>query len=262
MGGGQLVKTGIVLKKTKLGETDLIVTLVDEEGASLQAVAKGARKPNSSFSSRLDLFGCVQVFCAQGKGLPIVQDVRLVKSHVALRQDYEKTAAASVLAELAAKTIQEDLPVRRLFALCDTAFDHIEASEASSALAHTVAACLKLFALLGVRPSFATCVSCGVDALDRAQSDTWAFSYLEGGYLCEDCRSFVQAIPVESPYLMWLNALMMSAFKEVGEFQVPETVLSFGFHFVQEWSRAHFGANLKAIPFLLTSVSLPEDEPC
>ena len=34
----------IVLKKTKLSETDLIVTLFTEEGVQVRAVAKGARK--------------------------------------------------------------------------------------------------------------------------------------------------------------------------------------------------------------------------
>ena len=46
----------LVLRKTKLGETDLIVTLLAQDGRQVRAVAKGARKPNSSFASRLEIF--------------------------------------------------------------------------------------------------------------------------------------------------------------------------------------------------------------
>ena len=46
----------IVIKKTKLGESDLILTLLAQDGAQLRVIAKGARKPQSPFASRLELF--------------------------------------------------------------------------------------------------------------------------------------------------------------------------------------------------------------
>ena len=45
----------IVLRKTKLGESDLIVTLLAQDGSQARAVAKGARKPSSPFAARLEL---------------------------------------------------------------------------------------------------------------------------------------------------------------------------------------------------------------
>ena len=48
----QTYKTlALVLRKTKLGERDLIVTLLAESGALLKCVAKGARKPGGSFAA-------------------------------------------------------------------------------------------------------------------------------------------------------------------------------------------------------------------
>ena len=57
----------IVLRKTKLGESDLILTLLAEDGRQVRAVAKGARKPNSAFSSRLEIFAEVEALMASGK---------------------------------------------------------------------------------------------------------------------------------------------------------------------------------------------------
>ena len=57
----------IVLRKTKLGESDLILTLLAEDGRQVRAVAKGARKPNSPFSSRLEIFAEVEALMASGR---------------------------------------------------------------------------------------------------------------------------------------------------------------------------------------------------
>ena len=41
----------IVLDKTKLGESDLILELLAENGSLVRAVAKGARKPGSRLAA-------------------------------------------------------------------------------------------------------------------------------------------------------------------------------------------------------------------
>ena len=46
----------IVLKHTKLGETDVIVTMLGGDGRQIRAVAKGLRKPGNRIGARLELF--------------------------------------------------------------------------------------------------------------------------------------------------------------------------------------------------------------
>ena len=55
----------IVLRKTKLGESDLVVTLLAEDGSQVRAVAKGARKPSSPFAARLELYSVGRRCCAR-----------------------------------------------------------------------------------------------------------------------------------------------------------------------------------------------------
>lgn len=102
-----------MLRKTKLKETDLIIELLTDEGALLRAVAKGARKPKSSFASRLELGNSVELLCAPSRGLAIVQECRLVCARMGLRSDYEKLLAAEALLELLSKCAQEDLGYKR-----------------------------------------------------------------------------------------------------------------------------------------------------
>ncbi len=67
----------IVLRKTKLGESDLIVTLLAQDGSQIRAVAKGARKPSSPFAARLELYSSVDLLCSKGRSLDIVKEARI-----------------------------------------------------------------------------------------------------------------------------------------------------------------------------------------
>ena len=88
----------IVLRKTKLGESDLILTLLAEDGSQIRAVAKGARKPVSSFAARLELYSVVDLLVARGRSLDIVKEARLVESNERLRRDIEDAAGAAPVA--------------------------------------------------------------------------------------------------------------------------------------------------------------------
>src|SRR5699024_5843846 len=111
----------LVLRKTKLGESDLIVTLLAEDGSQLRAVAKGARKPASPFAARLELYSVVDLLCSEGRNLDIVKEARIVASHERLRRDLEHAACAAPIAELLDRMTQAGLETPRLFALTEAA---------------------------------------------------------------------------------------------------------------------------------------------
>ena len=63
----------IVLKHTKLGETDAIVTMLASDGSQVRAVAKGLRKPGNRIGARLELFCEADLLLHEGKSLDIVR---------------------------------------------------------------------------------------------------------------------------------------------------------------------------------------------
>ncbi len=97
----------IVLRKTKLGESDLIVTLLAQDGSQVRAVAKGARKPSSPFAARLELYSSVDLL--EGRSLDIVKEARIASSHERLRRDLEHAACAAPMAELLDRATEEGL---------------------------------------------------------------------------------------------------------------------------------------------------------
>ena len=151
----------LVIRKTKLGETDLILTMLAEDGSQLRAVAKGARKPSGAFASRLELFCEADVLLVRGKSLDIVKEARLICGNAQVRESLERASAASVMVELLDRATQPDLPSPKLFPMTHAALAALAAADIAHAPAICAAHLLKTFAFAGVRPTLAECSLCG-----------------------------------------------------------------------------------------------------
>lgn len=244
----------IVLKKTKLKESDLILTLLAQDGRQIRAVAKGARKPTSSFAARLDLFSNARVFFAVGRNLDIVKEARLVDAHAALRCDVGLTACACPMAELLAKATQDSLPVPRLFDMTQAAFSTLEGAQGTARLLMCAAFLLKAFSVLGFRPCLAQCVECGRPVLgqgDLPEGERLWFSATAGGAICPECASGLSAEPLDREIARWAETLIGARFAEITAFPAEEETAMAVLHFAQVWTREHIG-RLKSLDLLLS----------
>ncbi|MDO4443149.1 MAG: DNA repair protein RecO [Slackia sp.] len=253
MGSATYSLRAIVLRKTKLGESDAILTFLAEDGRQVRAVAKGARKPTSPFASRLDIFSEVDMLLACGRNLDIVKEARLVDAHRGLTVDMEHAAAAAPMADLMARLCQPDLPSSKLFALTSAAFSHAERSDAAGALSICAAFMFKAFAFAGFRPSFRHCVACGTPLPFESMShkrETVSFSAAEGGVVCSDCLLFSDTVRVPVEVLLWTDYLLMTSFSSIVDEGVPLRVSFEVLHLCQMWAHEHAGARLKSLEFL------------
>ena len=69
---------GVVLRTTKLGEADRIVTLLTRSHGKIRAVAKGVRRVKSRFGGRLEPFMRVDVLIATGRTLDVVSQAESI----------------------------------------------------------------------------------------------------------------------------------------------------------------------------------------
>jgi len=141
----------ILLRKTKLTETSLIVTWFTEAHGKIKTVAKGARQPKSRFAGVLDLFfDCEITFARSRKSdLHQLREVLLRKPHEGLRLDYGRVALASYFVELVELVTEPDHPAPELHDLLRRAFAHLNDHPATlRALLHFE---LELTRLLGIQ---------------------------------------------------------------------------------------------------------------
>ncbi|TLM98644.1 MAG: DNA repair protein RecO, partial [Actinobacteria bacterium] len=149
----------LVLRKTKLGETDTILTLLASDGHQVRAVAKGLRKPGSRFGGRLEPYSVVDLLLHSGKSLEIVTEARTVAAHAPLREDLDRTSAAAVIADVLDKMSVEVQHEPRLFGLSTATLDVLDTAETASLPVIVVAFLVKAMAMHGYRPELDSCVA-------------------------------------------------------------------------------------------------------
>ena len=77
----------IIIKKTKLGEADRILTLYTPHLGKIQAVAKGVRRPRSKLAGHLELLTHSQVSLARGRNLETITGSQTINSFLPLKSD-------------------------------------------------------------------------------------------------------------------------------------------------------------------------------
>lgn len=241
----------LALKRTKLGEADLIVTLLAENGCQIRAVAKGARKTSSRFGARLEPFSVCDVLLATGRTLDVVTDVQTVTSHVALREDYDKMAAASVVADFLDKVSVECQPEERLFGLACATLDAMSAAEGEGLVALVAAFLAKGMALHGYRPEFDACVVCGNPVGRRMR-----FALAGGGVVCDACgQAAADTVALDGAVRGALATLMRARMAEVCGLRIPASVAGGCLTLMRAFVGYHLPSRLKALDYYCAETS-------
>ncbi|MCL5291235.1 MAG: DNA repair protein RecO [Actinobacteria bacterium] len=204
---------GIVLKTTKLGEADKIITILTASRGKVRAVAKGIRKTKSKFGSRLEPFSHADMLLYAGRnGLDIVTQTELIQSFSEIRDDFDRLAFGSGMLDLAEKVSVEGDPDVALFNLLAKGLEATAWSKRNHRLLLT-AFDLKLMSITGYLPKLDACTVCGNSAVELKR-----FSNERGGAVCERC--FDEAgfgVPVRSAVLALMHELLRTKLIVVAE---------------------------------------------
>lgn len=142
----------ILLRKTKLTETSLIITWFTATQGKVKTVAKGARAPKSRFAGVLDLFFDCEIQYARSRRSELHQlrEVTLLKPHEALRLDYPRVALGAYFIELIELVTEPDHPVPDLYELLQRALGFLDTQAASlRALTHFESELTRLLGIQG-----------------------------------------------------------------------------------------------------------------
>lgn len=235
----------LVLRKTKLGETDTILTLLADDGRQVRAVAKGLRKPGGRFGARLEPYAVCDLLLHTGRSLEIVSEAQTVATHSGLREDVDRSAAAAVVADLLDKISVEGQGEPRLFALATTSLDVMEAAPLESLSALVCAFLLKAMAMHGYRPQLESCACCAADTGDSRE-----FSVSHGGAVCPQCGALDAGTLRFGPEgRAWLEALLGARMADVAGLGMPAAAVADCFDLVRAFVAFHVPARLRALDF-------------
>lgn len=168
--------TGLILRTRPLTETSLIIQWLTKDFGRLSTVAKGARRPKSTFRGKLDLFYLAEFSFQRSRrsDLHQLREVSLLQTNPSLRQELALLRQASYTAGLVTQTTESETPLPAVYRLV---LQFLEQLSGGPAVASTVFAFeLKLLLELGLSPKLAeTPLSAGARKLvERLQADPWS----------------------------------------------------------------------------------------
>lgn len=174
---------GIILRQTKLGEFDKIVTIYTPEFGKLRAVAKGACRPKSKLGGSVEPLTHSLLLLAKGRNLDIITQTQTINGFLALKNDLWRMACGLYILDLVDSFTVEGSDNRPLFdLLLDTLHQLSEPHSNETILRYFE---LHLLHHLGYRPQLRRCVSCDLPL----RPVTNFFSPSKGGLLCPLCNS-------------------------------------------------------------------------
>lgn len=111
--------SGIVLRTRPLTESSLIVQWITPEQGRITTIAKGARRPKSPFSGKLDLCYAADFSFMRSRRseLHTLREVSLRETHAALRQDLERLNAAAYLTVLLEQGTERETSIPEFYHL-------------------------------------------------------------------------------------------------------------------------------------------------
>lgn len=174
---------GIILKQTKLGELDKIVTIYTPEHGKLRAVAKGACRPRSKLGGNVEPLTHSLLFLARGRNLDIITQSETMNGFLALKSDLWRMACGLYLLELVDCFTAEGGESRSVFQLLLGTLNELSDPGSSEIILRYCE--LHLLHHLGYRPQLRRCVGC--DSQLRAVVNF--LSSGKGGLLCPGCSA-------------------------------------------------------------------------
>jgi len=199
---------GIILKQTKLGEFDKIVTIYTPELGKLRAVAKGACRPKSKLGGNVEPLTHSLMLLAKGRNLDIVTQSQTINGFLALKSDLWRMACGLYILELIDSFTIEGGENRPLFALSLDILNRLSELDSNESILRYFE--LHLLHYLGYRPQLRRCVNCD-SPLNPVVN---FFSSSRGGLLCPHCNSEenhryeqIEAIPLKPSLPLSVGAL-------------------------------------------------------
>jgi len=194
----------IVIKQSKFGEIDKILTIYTPELGKLRVVARGACRPGSKLGGNVEPLTYSQLMLARGRNLDIVTQSQTIDGFLTLKSDLWLLAYGLYILELVDSFTVENSANRPLFDLLLNALHWLSQADSNEVVLRYFE--LHLLHHLGYRPELYRCVKCNSPLKPVLNF----FSSSQGGILCPNCGQkdfFSRSLSVDALKILrlWQN---------------------------------------------------------
>ena len=207
--------SAFILRKWELGESDLLVSFLDQERGKRRGVAKGAKRSKKRFGGLLSPFLLLQLDYAEkpGGSLARIEACSLVRYYASLHMDLSKLLVGCSWLELLERVLPEGEEARVFFPLLEEALGLLDNREKAGSLLWVFL--VKCLTVMGLAPQFRTCIRC---KRKLGSAGIFGFSVAQGGAVCGDCsRKSPVSHRVDAKTLALLDQWIVAPMRSIGE---------------------------------------------
>lgn len=213
-----LTTRALVLREVRYKESDKILTVLSEDEGKLTVKARGALRPKGKLAAATQLLTFSELTLFGHKGFWTLNEAVVVEEFRGLRQDIERLALASYIAEALEAVSDEDSPEPAALRL---GLNSLYALSSGLCAPELIKAAfeLRLMCLSGYQPELSACSGCGKEV-----SMGW-LSPADGELYCESCKK-PGALEVRPEVLEAMRYIIDAEPKRVFSFTLPEDALT------------------------------------
>ncbi|MCL2707436.1 MAG: DNA repair protein RecO [Dehalococcoidia bacterium] len=172
----------IIIKKTKLGEADRILTLYSPTMGKIQGFAKAVRKPKSKLGGHLEMLTYSQVTLVRGKNIDTIIGSQTLDAFLMVKNDLDLLSCALYMTEMISQFTPAETEDIHLFELLLHSIEQLPLVADRNLLLRYFE--LRLLGQVGYRPELGKCVLCS----NKLETSINSFSPSAGGVLCRSCH--------------------------------------------------------------------------
>lgn len=235
---------GIIFKRQKYKEADLLAKIMTKQDGIMTLIVKGALRPKSRLSAATLNFSIgTYVIYTSGKGLSNLRTYKEAKQFDGLYRDLTRNAYISFIFDLIDHAFVEYQPIGKYYDLVLFALKKIDSGVDAEMITQIVQ--MKMLAAYGVEPQLKHCVICG------KEKGVFDYSIKMGGVICSDHFSTVTSRmhlkPKETAVIRTIGLLPI---ERLGDIKINEETKRATRKAIDRIYHETIGLNLKTKKFL------------
>nr|WP_084671879.1 DNA repair protein RecO [Hathewaya proteolytica] len=233
----------VIIKAVDYREYDKLVTLYTEKLGKINAIAKGAKRKNSKFTSTTSSFCYGEYVLYKGKGMYLLNEASTINSFQDFLNALSTIAYGSYLNELIDIGVVEGEPEYGLFKDLVTSYYFISNNAVDKDLLMRAFE-IKFLSYIGYGLNFGSCVSCGKEIKTSNFLDLNS-----NGFLCSNCTSSWSVKISNSAYNI-MRYIVGTELKNIYKLNVNEESKAQLHKLMKEMVRHCIGKNPKSLDIL------------
>lgn len=211
---------GIIIKSVDYGESDKIITILNEYGAKIPLMVRRAKKTKSGLQAHTQMFVYGLFIYNKWRGMGTLNSVDVINQYYDLRLDLYENCYASLSTEVIDKSMDKDDVSKTNYELLQFVLNKV--SEGTSAQLMSIIVLLKCMSSFGFTASFNYCIVSG----DTDQSKLIGYSFKFDGAISEAvANQDPHALKLSNRTLYLLDILQKLPIHKMNQLSIHQDIL-------------------------------------